>query len=184
MDELSSKVKTVKVFASEYRGNGLAKFWPAGIWVAILIAFWTCGCAKKAGPATPPQITFVIESTTATNNGQPFYVVIRSCNSGEFVTNSYESVAGSVFANPPDPNVLAFREILPGYEQKIMANMPETDAAGVYCLFTEPGDEWKTMLPQPLESKYEVTLGKNEIVKTERFVRKRKGFIQRIFSRD
>ena len=152
--------------------------------VAIFIAIWACGCAKKAGPATPPQITFVIRSTTATNNGQPFYVVIRSCNSGEFVTNSYESVAGSVFASPPDPDVLASREVLPGYERKIMVDKPESDAVGVYCLFTEPGDEWKTMLPQPLESKYEVTLGKNVVVKTDRFVRQRKGLIQRIFSRD
>ena len=132
----------------------------------MLISLLLVGCGSKHVP--PPQIVFTIESEKGANEGQPFHCAIRSVNAKQFVTEGYDGVANMLFANPPDSTVLATLVILPGEEQKLKVNKPDQNDLGFYCFFTQPGDPWKVRLEQPLGEEYEVSLGKNKILQTEK----------------
>lgn len=118
----------------------------------ILICIYGCKHTK-----------LTLRSYPDTNKGQPVYVMIRSVNAKKFLTDSYQDIADKVFADPPDPSVLDYKAILPGQKQKIKLKKPDT-SVGIYCMFTEPGDEWKIILPRPLNSKYKIELEKNRII--------------------
>ena len=124
------------------------------------------GCGGKHVP--PPEIVFIIESESETNQGEPFYCAFRSVNSNQFLTDSYDGVATLLFANPPDSSVLASLVMLPGEEQEIKIKRPEKVDIGLYCFFTEPGDPWKIKLDQPLGEEYAVELGENRILEAEK----------------
>ncbi len=132
----------------------------------MLISVLLAGCGNKHIP--PPQIVFTIESENEANDGQPFHCAIRSVNAKQFLTEGYDGVANILFANPPDSTVLATIVILPGDEQELQINKPDQNDLGFYCFFTQPGDPWKVRLEQPLGEEYEISLGKNEILETEK----------------
>jgi hypothetical protein len=132
----------------------------------ILISVSLVGCGNKHIP--PPQILFTVASEKEANDGQPFHCAVRSVNAKQFVTEGYDGVASMLFANPPDSTVLATLVILPGEEQELKINKPDQNDLGFYCFFTQPGDPWKVRLEQPLGEKYEVSLGENKILQTEK----------------
>ena len=132
----------------------------------MLISVLLAGCGNKHVP--PPQIVFTIESESEANDGQPFHCAIRSVNAKQFLTEGYDGVANILFANPPDGTILATIVILPGDEQELKINKPDQNDLGFYCFFTQPGDPWKVKLEQPLGEEYEISLGKNEILETEK----------------
>ena len=132
----------------------------------MLILVFLAGCGNKHIP--PPQIVFTIESEKEANDGQPFHCAVLSVNAKQFLTEGYDGVANILFANPPDPTVLASLVILPGEEQELKVNKPDQNDLGFYCFFTQPGDPWKVRLEQPLGEEYQISLGKNNIRKTEK----------------
>jgi len=132
----------------------------------MLISVLVIGCGKKHVP--PPQIVFTIESEGEANDGQPFHCAIRSVNAKQFLIEGYDGVANMLFANPPNSTVLATLVILPGEEQELKINKPGQNDLGFYCFFTQPGDPWKVRLQQPLGEEYEISLGKNKILETEK----------------
>ena len=109
------------------------------------------------------HITLTVRSNINTNKGQPVYLLVRSVTAKEFLTESYQDIAGKLFADT-DPSVLAYQVILPGQKQKIKIEEPGNAPLGVYCLFTEPSDQWKMMLPHPLHFRYQITLEEDRIV--------------------
>ena len=54
--------------------------------------------AVLAGCGSSSTLTVRIDPSADANAGQPFYVVVRSTEQAEYVTESYESVAARVFA--------------------------------------------------------------------------------------
>jgi len=132
----------------------------------MLISVLLVGCGSKHIP--PPQIVFTIESQKEVNDGQPFHCAIRSVNAKQFLTEGYDGVASMLFANPPDPTVLATLVILPGEEQELKVNKPDQNDLGFYCFFTHPGDPWRVRLEQPLGEEYQISLGENNILQTEK----------------
>jgi hypothetical protein len=72
-----------------------------------------------------------------------------------------------VYADPPDPSVIASRIILPGTKEKIEIEIPPKDLVGVYCLFKDP-DIWRIILRRPFDSKYSIVLEQNRIVLKKR----------------
>lgn len=146
----------------------------------ILSILNSCALNKEL----PPQLTLTIKSNSRTNKGIPFHVALRAVDTQIFLTDSYQDVAGVIFSTPPDTSVLGKTAIIPGSTREISVNRPEDMPVGIYCLFTEPGEEWKMMLEQPLHSKYTISLEQNRIIETEKIFHKKKGLIQRIFSSD
>lgn len=148
----------------------------------MLLCFCLCACA--AGTPQPPQISLNIETTSQANNGKSFYLVARAVDTQTFLMDSYQDITQIVFSNPPDPSILKAEPILPGNDPQIEIRKPEEKALGIYCMFTEPGDQWKMLLPQPLHDRYILNIEGNRILEAEKIYHKRRGLLQRIFSSD
>ena len=129
--------------------------------LALLVILSLTGCAIF-GKSTP-VMKFIIYSESDANDGQPFYIMIRIVNEGSFFTDSYQDASNMVFANPPIQDVLAANVVLPGKKCKIRVSKPSKKPVAIYCIFTNPGDQWKVMLSQPLKNKYKVHLEQNAI---------------------
>jgi hypothetical protein len=126
----------------------------AGCMLLLGVLAVASGCA---------HMTLTVKANYDTNRGNPVYVLVRSVNEKAFLTESYQDVIGIVFKDPPDPSILAYQVIVPGQKQKLRVEKPADTPIGVYCLYTEPDEQWKMMLPQPLHSRYLILLEKNRI---------------------
>jgi hypothetical protein len=125
------------------------------VMTSVLLA-GLCGCAKN-------RMSIKIQSNYNTNDEQPVCIVIRSVNYNNFLTESYQDIAGMVYADPPNPTVIASHIILPGTKEKIEIEIPPKELVGVYSLFKEP-DIWKVILRRPFDKKYYIILEHNRIV--------------------
>jgi hypothetical protein len=115
------------------------------------------GCASN-------EMRVDIDSTADTNGGRPFYVVLRSVEQAEYVTDSYDAIAKKAFATPPDPALIRSEVIYPGVRRSVTFDKPATLPVGIYFLFTEPGERWKTARNPPFPSSIKIQLGKNQII--------------------
>ena len=139
------------------------KGWRTQFIVAVMTSVLLAGlfgCAKN-------RMSIKIQSNYNTNDEQPVCIVIRSVNYNNFLTESYQDIAEMVYADPPDPTVIASHIILPETKEKIEIEIPPKELVGVYCLFKEP-DIWKIILRRPFDSKYYIILEQNRIVLKKR----------------
>jgi len=158
------------------RTNSLPR-WGKYLFFSIL-ALGMLGCGFFGGkkkPVQTPKITFTIKSDFETNYAQPFYLLFRTVNEQQFVTESYQDVAKIVFASPPDASVLGNHAVVPGEKEEMDIDKPMKDSVGVYGLFTEPSKQWKVMLSSPLDSEYVIAFKKNTMT-----VKKKKGLFRRL----
>ncbi|HQN20298.1 MAG TPA: hypothetical protein PKV86_14195 [Syntrophobacteraceae bacterium] len=132
-----------------------------GVVLATAVVVSGFGCSSRRPP--PPQMKLHVQSDRATNDGQLFYLVVRAIGDKQFLTDSYQAVAGIVFADPPDKTIIASHVILPGEKQEFQMIQPEESPVAFYFLFTSPGDQWKKILDQPLASAYNISIRKNEV---------------------
>ena len=135
------------------------KGWRTQFIVAVMTSVLLAGlfgCAKN-------RMSIKIRSNYSTNNEQPVCIVIRSVNYNNFLTESYQDIAEMVYADPPNPTVIASHIILPGTKEKIEIEIPPKELVGVYSLFKEP-DIWKVILSRPFDKKYYIILEHNRIV--------------------
>ena len=142
----------------DFQRNFLLK-WSKRLTGSILILGILIGC----NGCFFKHITLTVRSNVDANKGQPVYLMVRSVTAKEFLTESYQDIANKLFVDT-DPSILAYQVILPGQKQKIKIEEPGDTPLGVYCLFTQPGDQWKMMLPQPLHFRYQITLEEDRIV--------------------
>jgi len=159
-----SGVERQPVGRAEGRAAGNCFLW--GI-LTLVVAVSCLGCSGRR-PPPPPQMTIHVQSDTATNDGQLFYLMVRGIGDKQFVTESYQTVAGIVFADPPDKTVMGTHVILPGTTQELKVLQPQETPAAFYFLFTNPGDQWKKILDQPVASAYNVKIRKNEVSITKK----------------
>jgi len=140
--------------------------------LSIAVAVSCFGCSSRRPP--PPQMKLHVDSDQATNNGQLFYLVVRGVTDKQFLSDSYQAVAATVFADPPDKTVIGTHVVLPGLQQLFQVIQPEETPVAFYFLFTNPGDQWKKIIDQPLAKDYNIKIRKDEItIKPERSMWKR-----------
>ncbi len=140
--------------------------------VMVLSYIFSCSRTPKT---IVSKMTVIVESESDTNKSQPFYIVFRSVNVNEFLTQTYQNVADMVFNKPDDLSLLGTQLVIPGEKFKMIIEQPVKNNLGVYSFFTEPSDKWKMMIPQPLEKKYVIKLESNEIFR----VKKKKGILKK-----
>ena len=117
-----------------------------------LVAIGGMGCSSTG-------MTIYVDAAEGTNEGQPFYAVVREIDDAAYVTEAYETVASKVFATPADPTVLKSVVIYPGSDAVIeLENKPNGKKVGVYFLFSRPDERWKMSRAQPLPDSIEVEL--------------------------
>ncbi len=128
--------------------------------MALLGAALLGGCSSN-------ELTVAVTAPAEANGGRPFYAVVRAVDQGTHFTDTYESIAAKVFANPADPSVLGAEVIYPGKESELVVPRPEGTPVGIYFLFTSPGERWKVLKPQPLGDTVQVELGPAGVVATD-----------------
>ncbi len=156
-------------FPREIINKRFLKGWRTQCMIAVMISALLaglCGCAKYR-IFNKNRMSIKILSESNANDKQPVAIVIRSVNYNNFLTESYQDIAEMVYADPPDPSVIASRIILPGTKEKIEIEIPPKDLVGVYCLFKDP-DIWRIILRRPFDSKYSIVLEQNRIVLKKR----------------
>lgn len=139
--------------------------WPVRYAVGLMLAsviLCACGCAGQKS-ASEARITLNVHSVPKANDGQLFYMVVRDVNQKQFLTDTYQSVAGMVFADPKDPSILSAQAIFPGQDQTLKVAQPAKNLLAVYFLFTDPGDHWKKMVSQPLDTNYEINIDTDRV---------------------
>lgn len=139
-----------------YKMNNLKP--AASVLVFIALALLLCtGCGAKK-----PTMKFSVKADETSNYGQPVYLVVRTVNSSDFVSQDYQSVADLIMQNPPDETVLLTQLILPDRKTKFKIDKPDNRSLAVYCMFTDP-DQWKVFLEKPLDKKYTFILENNNV---------------------
>ncbi len=161
-------------FLREIFNKRFLKGWRTQCMIAVMISALLaglCGCAKYPifninRIFNKNRMSFTIQSEFNANDRQPVCIVIRSVNYSNFLTESYQDIAGMVYADPLNPSVIASRIILPGTKEKIEIEIPPKELVGVYCLFKDP-EIWRILLRRPFDSKYSIVLEQNRIVLKE-----------------
>ncbi len=127
----------------------------------------SCGTVSKVTSLFDSQastkIAVVAEDTS--NGGTPFYAVVRAVDKTGFLTDNYQEIANTTFADHPDQNILNTQVIYPGRKKEILVNLPKDKAIAIYFLFTSPGDRWKAILYSPIPNRVDIALGTNQIIK-------------------
>ena len=153
-----------EAFCRDERGFSMGRL--LGVILSIAAVLSCMGCSSRRPP--PPQMKLHVQSDSATNDGQIFYMVVRAVGDKQFLTESYQTVAGMVFADPPDKTIVGSHVVLPGNIQELQVIQPEESPVAFYFLFTNPGDQWKKILDQPLALAYNISIHKNEVTITKR----------------
>ncbi len=158
-------------------GHGKSDFFSACIsaiqsgGIPVFAALIACVvCISGCGGKKIPMMELVVTADKTANNGQPVYLLVRTVNSSDFVSEDYQSVAGMVMRNPPDKTVLSTNLILPGKKTEIKFTKPDNRSIGVYCMFTKPG-QWKMFMQKPLKKKYKLILKKDDISMKKGFLK-------------
>ena len=130
----------------------------------IPMSFWGCAGKEPVPVANPlEEITLSIESDADANDGQPLGMMIREVNSKRFLTDGYDEIAGMAHTDPRDENLLEWCMLLPGKNEEIKIVKPSKSDIGIYCLFTQPGENWRLMLKSPLGDRYKIMVRKNSL---------------------
>ena len=116
------------------------------------------GCGTKI-----PVIKFKVKSNLSVNDGQPVYLLIRSINGPEFVTDDYQAIVDLFNASPFNNTVISSEFIIPGDTKKFVVKKPDDKSLGIYCMFTKPDGQWKVLIQKPLGKKYVIILENNEL---------------------
>ncbi len=132
--------------------------------IAIL-SFFTMMVQACSAPKHVKKVNFVLIADKKANEERSVYIVIRKINKKVFLNESYEDVTDTIYAEPRDQNLLAWRILIPGREEKLSVEIikPDEVTIGVYGLFTNPGKNWKLLFETPLESKYSIKIKENNL---------------------
>jgi len=141
--------------------------------ILLLIGGGLYGCGSKK-PIIRKNVTFRITSEADINNAQPVYIVIRKVNKKKFLVENYDEIAELVYADPPDDSVLAWKAILPEKKEKVKVAIPSKSDIGIYGMFTQPDENWKTIINSPFGKKYDI------LIKDKSIKYRKKGFWVRI----
>ena len=131
--------------------------------LCLAVSGMLSGCGGSRTAPVPIPMDLYVEVNNSANDGEVFYMVVRTITDKQFMIDSYQDVAGLAFADPPDPSVLGTFALFPGKNQKFRVAKPLRDSLGLYFLFTKPSDQWKNIEDQPLAKGYRVFLGKDYV---------------------
>ena len=141
------------------RSQGRRRSWPPVLSLLVaLLLFLGTGCSSKT-----PTVQFKVKSQKITNEGQPVYLLVRTIDGSEFVTDDYDTIAALFHTIPTDESIVSTEFIIPGKTKKFVISKPDNKDLGVYCMFTKPNAQWKLLIQKPLKKKYVILLESNEI---------------------
>lgn len=110
--------------------------------------------------------TIKIRSSKNTNQGAPFYLVVKATDFPTFLSENYNEIAQLLDSPLKEEPCFEIYCVVPGKDQMFtIERPPEACSLGFYFLFTEPGNNWKQIVEiidgTPV---IRVVLGGNEVV--------------------
>jgi predicted component of type VI protein secretion system len=135
----------------------------------LLLATFYSGCTRPICVSeAEPAITLTMTSTKSTNDGTPFYVVLKFTDFPHFLVDDYQTIADLSASSNLDPASFMSVCLIPGKTERRIVVPPPDQSIAIYCLFTECGEEWKHLI-DARETCQEVTiaLGEHEINSVE-----------------
>lgn len=124
--------------------------------VALLMQLALEGCSSD-GPQKP-EIDFYVDASHEVNDGRIVYMMARAVNEKQFLDESYAAIAGKAFPKTVDPELLKLQPIYPGQKSIVHVSGPEQGFVAIYFLFTDPGNNWRSILELPLQTAYGIEL--------------------------
>lgn len=132
-------------------------------WMRYLMLFFVTLLTSCMQEKKDDEVTFLIKTTKATNQGTPLYVVVKETNMAEFLTQDYHEIAAQSFWKEEESTAVIKKVLVPGSTNKISLPSPGKEKSiGVYFLFTNPGECWKYILNKPKAEKVKILLGERE----------------------
>jgi hypothetical protein len=131
-------------------------------WALMILA----GCTPKVQTTTT---TLQIKTNERTNQGTPFYAVIKSTNYSSFLVDDYQKIATETMLGKEDEGLLNTTYFIPGETKTIQVETTEDKPVAVYFIFTHPGEEWKYLTDEKEGQKVKILLGENEIKSVRAF---------------
>jgi len=132
--------------------------------ILVGLALTMFGCRPASGPPEVPKVpkgtserivvTVVVHAVGNANGGYPVHMMVRAIEADAVLTESYESAAEALFANPPDPTVLDKAVLFPG--KRIQRSFETTRGAPLAAYFFVSDvrtPDWKLVLGQAAEPK-------------------------------
>lgn len=110
--------------------------------------------------------TIKVKSSKLTNNGAPFYLLVKATDFPTFLSEDYEKVVHLLDHPSLDEPCFGSFCIVPGWDQRVTVETPpEVKSIAVYFFFTQPGNIWKQIIELKEGcSSIKIVLDHNEIV--------------------
>lgn len=116
----------------------------------------SCGCLRRTYISEGESATKItITSSKTTNDGAPFYVVLKFTDFGQFLVDDYQTVADLSASENSDCSIMRVC-MIPGRTQSRIAKPPPGQLIAVYCLFTHCAERWKYLIDTDCQ---DVTIG-------------------------
>lgn len=87
-----------------------------------------------------------VKSSKTTNNGSPFYALVKATDYPTFLSDNYTKIANAIIFPPEDQACFEIFCVVPGRDQMITIETPEIKSIGIYFLFTNPGITWNQFI--------------------------------------
>ena len=132
----------------------------AQIMLSVLLIFAINSCAKiteysDAVVSNIPVVNYFsgsnfsnirVKSSKTTNNGAPFYALVKATDYPTFLSDNYTKIANAIVFPPEDQACFEIFCVVPGKDQTITIETPDIKSIGVYFLFTNPGISWNQFI--------------------------------------
>lgn len=127
-----------------------------------LLLFCSTGCLQLQ--KNEDVVTFQVRTTDKSNQGTPFYMIVKETSMTDFLMHDYNEIAKSLSQEKEDDPSCYVKECLhPGRTKKITVKPASPDKSlGVYFLFTHPKESWKCIINDPKSQNVKILLGENE----------------------
>ncbi|HRI50965.1 MAG TPA: hypothetical protein PLW65_12340 [Pseudomonadota bacterium] len=113
------------------------------------------GCAS----CIPGYLRIGIQTTPATNEGTPLYMLVRAVEPKQHASQSYTEVANLLEA--PDGSVVRTQLLYPGRSYRFYLKPPAKGSLGLYFLFTSPEGTWSLLQSPPFPLSLQLALGRS-----------------------
>ena len=110
-----------------------------------------------------------IKTTKSTNHGSPVYVIIKNADLAEFLRDDYQKIVTEELLSEEKKDSVQKICLLPGMTKTLYLPNSKKGLVGIYCMFTDPGDEWKCYLESGGANHVKLLLGECEIMCINRF---------------
>lgn len=137
----------------------------------VLPLIFLCSCWSKSEEKTPEGVktTLQIRTSKDTNQGTPFYAVIKSTDYSQFLLDDYQKIATEAMTGKDDPTKLNAPCFIPGETKTIEVENKDNKPVAVYFIFTHPGEEWKYLTDESEGRHVKILLGENRIKSVRAF---------------